>query len=266
MVLNVVGPLTRSVEDLTLALEVLAGPEAGEEAGWRLELPAPRHQNLEGFRVAVLRPLDLAPVDRATLQARDRVAETLAAAGATVQEASPDVEWEEYMRTYESLLAVMVTRDLKPEHRKRAAEEDRAHGPSIFSHAAGLEADAHTFLDWLDRREHYRQVWHEFFWNWDIVLAPIAQRPAWPDFIVPQPERFLNIDGQQTPYENFIAYPAVSTLPGLPATAFPVGLDPSGLPIGLQAIGPYLEDRTPLRFAALLSERIGGYAVPPGYA
>ena len=31
-----------------------------------------------------------------------------------------------------------------------------------------------------------------------------------------------------------------------------MGLSREGLPIGLQAIGPYLEDLTPIRFAALL--------------
>ena len=60
-------------------------------------------------------------------------------------------------------------------------------------------------------------------------------------------------------------YPALATLAGQPATAFPVGRTSGGLPMGLQAIGPYLEDRTPLRFAALVAQEIGGFARPPGY-
>jgi Asp-tRNA(Asn)/Glu-tRNA(Gln) amidotransferase A subunit family amidase len=41
----------------------------------------------------------------------------------------------------------------------------------------------------------------------------------------------------------------------------------SSLPIGLQAIGPYLEDRTPIRFAALVAAELGisGCHIPPGY-
>jgi amidase len=44
-----------------------------------------------------------------------------------------------------------------------------------------------------------------------------------------------------------------------------VGLTRSGLPIGLQAVGPYLEDRTPIRFAALVAREFGGFRRPPGY-
>ncbi len=58
-------------------------------------------------------------------------------------------------------------------------------------------------------------------------------------------------------------YPSLATLCGQPATVFPVGLAPDGLPVGLQVIGPYLEDHTPLRFAALVAERLGGYQPPP---
>jgi amidase len=62
-----------------------------------------------------------------------------------------------------------------------------------------------------------------------------------------------------------LVYPAVSTVAGQPATAFPVGRSHEGLPIGLQAIGPYLEDRTPLRFVSLLAREIGGFTPPEGY-
>jgi amidase len=48
----------------------------------------------------------------------------------------------------------------------------------------------------------------------------------------------------------------------LPATAVPVEWSPSDLPIGVRIIGPYLEDRTTITFAALLERKFGGF-VPP---
>jgi amidase len=60
-------------------------------------------------------------------------------------------------------------------------------------------------------------------------------------------------------------FPALATLSGQPATAFPVGLSRAGLPIGLQAIGPYLEDRTPMHFSALMAQEYGGFQQPAAY-
>ena len=44
-----------------------------------------------------------------------------------------------------------------------------------------------------------------------------------------------------------------------------MGRAKEGLPIGVQAIGPFLEDLTPIRFAALLAREIGAFTKPEGY-
>ena len=76
----------------------------------------------------------------------------------------------------------------------------------------------------------------------------------------------LEVGGRTILYDLGLVYPGIPTLAGQPATAFPVGLTRAGLPIGLQAIGPYLEDRTPIRFAALLEREFGGFTPPPRFA
>lgn len=45
----------------------------------------------------------------------------------------------------------------------------------------------------------------------------------------------------------------------------PAGKTASGLPVGIQILGPYLEDATPLRLAGLLARENGGFTPPPGY-
>jgi amidase len=57
----------------------------------------------------------------------------------------------------------------------------------------------------------------------------------------------------------------MATLACLPATAAPISLSRAGLPIGIQILGPYLEDRTPIAFAGLLEREFGGFVPPPGY-
>ena len=74
----------------------------------------------------------------------------------------------------------------------------------------------------------------------------------------------LDIDGQAYPYTDgcYVWGDPASTC-GLPATAVPIERSPSGLPIGVQIIGPYLEDRTPIAFAELLERELGGFVPPP---
>jgi len=71
---------------------------------------------------------------------------------------------------------------------------------------------------------------------------------------VAQYHRTTLVDGVRRPYLDGLQWPGVATVANLPATAVPTGRLIDGLPMGLQVIGPYLEDRTPLRFAQLAEQ------------
>jgi amidase len=62
-----------------------------------------------------------------------------------------------------------------------------------------------------------------------------------------------------------IQWPGLITLALLPSTVIPVGRTAGGLPVGVQIVGPYLEDRTTLAFAAEAERELGGFVPPPGY-
>ena len=51
----------------------------------------------------------------------------------------------------------------------------------------------------------------------------------------------------------------------VPAAVVPINCRNSPLPIGVQVIGPYLEDRTMLAFAAHIEREFGGFVPPPDY-
>jgi amidase len=135
----------------------------------------------------------------------------------------------------------------------------------------GMEACAGDYIVWNGKREGYRAAWRAFFRDWDVLLAPAINVLPYPHIDRPWPlddsdyTLTFDVGGRAVPYLDGLVYPALSTVAGQPATAFPVGRSREGLPIGLQAIGPYLEDRTPLRFTALLAHEIGGYVRPAGY-
>ncbi len=267
-VMGVQGPLARDAGDLELALDIVAGPDAGEDVAWRLKLPPARAERLRDFRVAILPAIDWQPVDAGIMDALERLARALRGAGVTVKDVSPDSfgDPRDHYRLYNSLLSVMVSSGQPDEERRRLASRLRALGDEfITAFAGGLEASAADYLAWHARREDYRESFRAFFRDWDILLTPVTIVPAFDHRRVPWMEDTLEVDGRIVPYARLGLYPSIATLSGQPATAFPFGLNNDGLPIGLQAIGPYLEDRTPIRFAVLVQQAFGGYQPPPGY-
>jgi amidase len=274
IVMGVQGPITRSAEDLELVLSVLAGPEVGEDVAWRVQLPRARHQKLSDFRVAVLPPIPWLPVDGEIEVAQQELAARLGRLGCTVKQAQPEGlgDHREHFALYRTLLAAMTSARLDDAAvQQRVAMFERVDDEFCRAHAKGLKGRAGELILWHGRREQIRAAWRAFFKDWDVVLAPAINVLPYPhiprSFPMDDSDLTLTFDigGRAVPYLNGLMYPALSTVAGQPATAFPVGTSRGGLPIGLQAIGPYLEDLTPIRFAALLAKEIGGFKRPPGY-
>src|SRR5437016_3134994 len=273
--MGVQGPLARSAEDLELALDVLAGPDTGEDTAWRLELPAARHTRLAEFRIAVLPPIDWLSVDGEITTSLDRLAAGLASAGATVKRAQPEIlgDLRRHHALYRMLLAAVTSARLPEEERQRRVEIWKTRDDE-FGQASlrGLRAGAAEYIGYFGQREQFRAAFRAFFREWDVLLAPITLGPAFPHVPKPYPpdakslHDTLEVGGRNVLYDLQLVYPGVATLAGQPATAFPLGLTRAGLPIGLQAIGPYLEDRTPIRFAGLVAREIGGFTPPPRFA
>ena len=274
VVMGVQGPLARSAEDLELALSVLAGPEVGEDVAWKVTLPAARRERLADFRVAVLPPIPWLPVDEQITAGLQDLAGRLARMGAMVKEIQPDGlgDHREYHGFYRTLLSAVTGARVDAETRRQRIAMFRAAGDDLSLGAArGLEGTAGDYLLWNGRREQHRAAWRAFFREWDVLLAPAINVLAYPHIARAWPaddsdlSLTFTVNGRSVPYLHGLCYPALSTVPGQPATAFPVGLSREGLPIGLQAIGPYLEDLTPIRFTALLAREIGGFRKPSGY-
>jgi amidase len=271
--LSVIGPMARSAADLELALDTIAGPdEARDGIAYRLSLPAARHQRLEDFRILVLDDHPLLPTETEVRSPLNRLSQKLVKAGAKVARQSallPDLAQSArlYMRLLMSALSERWPQDVYEQTeagaKALAANDTSLHAErvrgAVLSHREWAAADAARIL--LQRQ------WGELFREWDVVLAPPFATVAFPhDQAAPVPERNIEIDGKLFPYFDAMVWPGVATMPGLPATAAPIGLSERGLPTGVQIIGPYLEDRTPLAFAALMEREFGGFVPPPGYA
>jgi amidase len=271
--LAVIGPMARSATDLVLALDIIAGPDEEMNAlAYRLVLPPPRHQDLRSFRVVILDTHPLIPTASDVRSALATLAADLEKLGVkTARESSllPDLveSAKLYTRLLTSIFGAFLPLDQYLAVGKAAtalpASEDglaawRTRG-TVLSHRDWILADA--------ARVRLRRQWRELFREWDVVLCPPMPTIAFPhDHTPEQKDRRIAIDGQSYAYLDQIVWPGLATLPGLPATAAPIALAPTGLPIGVQIIGPYLEDRTTLRFAELIERAFGGFVAPVGLA
>jgi amidase len=113
-------------------------------------------------------------------------------------------------------------------------------------------------------RAQLRQQWRALFKEFDVVLCPPCSVPAFEhNHIDDMEQRTIDIDGKVLPYLSLIVWATLATPPGLPATVMPIGRTPAGLPVGVQIIGPFLEDRTTLAFAAHVEREFGGFEPPP---
>ena len=266
IVLGVQGPLARSMTDIELLFDVIAGPGEGEGVGWQLALPAARHDSLADFRVAVTPATTLAQPSAAMQAAVDDLASFLARAGAKVKRVMPAFDQRSYFADYLTLLTVITSLGQSRDEREEAARHAFVRDDELFAAiGTGFTIDAADFIGLLSRRERARAVWREFFIDWDVLICPTALDVAFEHQSGDQNDRVLSIDGQSVPYMLNIVYPMWAIHTGQPATAFPAGLSPSGLPLGLQAIGPYLGDRTTMRFAQLLEREWHSFEPPPGY-
>jgi amidase len=77
----------------------------------------------------------------------------------------------------------------------------------------------------------------------------------------------LHINKRDVPcLDALLPWVGLATVAYLPATIAPVGLTEDKLPVGIQIIGPYLEDHTPIHVAKLMEGVIGGFTPPPGFS
>ncbi|MFI9407092.1 amidase [Nocardia sp. NPDC052316] len=267
--LAVVGPMARTARDLTLLLDVMAGPDPLTfGVAYDLTLPPARHDRLGDFRVLVLDDHPVIPTGSAVRAGVRRVADALVEAGARVERHSPLLpDLTEAATLYMQLLMSNVAAS----HTAEAYDQLVRHAAGLSAHDESLDAARYRAMvfshrEWIEannRRELHRQGWRQLFGEFDAVVCPITPTPAFPhDHNGGLEARLIDIDGVDYPYFDQLVWAGVATMPGLPATAVPAGRSPEGLPVGVQIIGPMFEDRTPLRLAELLEQEIGGFQAP----
>jgi amidase len=270
--MEVAGPMARSAADLALELDVLAGPDPlWQGIGYKLALPPPRHEQLADYRVLVLDEHPLCPTASSVRGALDALADKLTKTGCQVSRNNPNQpNLARTTRDYVELLLAVFSLDLSPAERVKYAAEAEVLSPENQSlRAYDLRGITISHPEWIRAsrvRVGLRARWQALFQDIDVLLCPPMPTVAFPqDQSEPQDDRTIDIDDKRVPYLSQVAWCAIATPTGLPATVTPIGRDEYGLPIGVQIVGGFLDDRTTLKFAELIEREFGGFTPPPNY-
>jgi amidase len=262
--LAVAGPMARSAEDLDLGLRILAGPEPPDARAFTLNLPSPRHDHLKNFRIGYVLEDPAVRVSAETKSVIESAIRACERAGAAVKQGWPEnFVFAELLDTYFFLLGAFDFSMTPPERQQQLREHLEKRSDSM------ARGSLSSFAEWQTKnlkRLGYRAFWERYFQSVDVFLSPTVMTTAFPHDHGPIGDRMIPLpEGGAQPQLDMLAYISPATLTGCPATTVPAGLSKGGLPVGLQIMGPYLEDLTPITFAQLLACEIGGFQPPPGY-
>jgi amidase len=263
--LAVAGPMARSAGDLLAAMNILGGPVGWDAKAWRWELPLSRGRSLRDFRVGYVLDDPIAPLTPEMKSVLEPVITRLERAGAKLKAGWPaGYRPAELLDNYLFHLFAFLETGAPP----GAQEAQRKELANFKIPRAG--ASLSSFSDWQQqnhRRLAFRAQWQSYFEEVDVFLSPVAFTPAFPhDHSEPQGDRTIATPDGPRRYVELLNWIAAATLTGCPATSAPVGRTQGGLPVGIQIMGPYWEDATPITFAELLARETGGFMPPPGYA
>jgi amidase len=264
------GVQVRGPRDIIPALEATVGP-LNPDGGFSYTLAAPRATALKDFRVAVWADDPDCPVDKDVHRAIDDAVAALREAGAHVveQPSSIPVDIATSHDIFLNLVygAFSVDRStLSP--RSGAALAFRSLTNPRGDAAAAMRGTMQSHRAWLFRDAARREIaarWVAFFKEFDVLLLPVTPTAA-PGHHNKDHDRFartIDVEGAERSYWDQTKWSALANIAGAPATTMPITTNGDGLPIGIQAMGPAGGDRTTVEFAALLTESLGGYRIPP---
>jgi len=267
--------MARSAADLLAVLKVLGSPVDWDTKAWKWELPPARGRSLREFRVGYVLNDPIAPSTPEVEVVLEKAIQSLERTGATLKPGwPPGLQSAELLDNYRFLLDA-YTFSVAPPGEQIALRAVFANSQKPLSTGGTnnwfVEASAAlcSFAEWQRqnlRRLEFRSQWQAYFDQVDVFLSPVAFTAAFAhDHSEPQDQRTILTSSSVKPYFDMPNWSAPATLIGCPATVAPVGQTKAGLPVGIQIMGPYWEDATPITFAGLLAEELGGFTAPPGY-
>jgi amidase len=248
-------------------MRVIVRPGKTDRRAWRIELPPPRKTTLKEYKIGLWLDDPASPVDSRVAERLHVFVDELSRLTPHLADRRPNIDFSKSHAVYTGLSAALNGSTLPPAVFDRLCQEKTAlDGSNDAARSRFVRGATQLHREWVlahTGRIRLQQRWAAFFEDFDALLMPVAPVPAFPHDHRPFYERRVTVNGRDVSYVDALyAWPGLAGLAYLPATVMPAGLTSTGLPVGIQIVGPYLEDRTPIHLAALIEDALGGF-VPP---
>ena len=243
------GPMTRTVRDSALILQVLSGPDSRDIGCMKSEPPdflGALEQGVSGLRLAWSPDMGYAIVDPEVAETTSKAARLFEELGCTVEE--PGLSMEDPYPDLGIIFGVIA----------------------YTSYGRLLEAHAEEFTDYGLRiiedgrdtsvADYNRSLLHvlqlqarmeAFFERYDLLLTPTMAVPAFP---VGQHPRFIGGRPVKDPSTAYWPFTYAFNMTMQPAASIPCGFSSNGMPIGLHIVGRMGEETTVLRASAAFEQ------------
>jgi amidase len=243
-----IGPMARFVEDLTLALPILCGPDGRDPYAAPVPLGQPCEVDLSGLRVASFTHNGSHAADADTVAAIGAATEALKSAGVSVDDARPPG-----IERASGLFMAVLSADAGAGVRALLAEagttQTHAYMDDVLKIIGDTPLSAANFAGLLAEMDRFKAEMLSFMQDYDALLCPTTVSPAVPHgtFIGPQ-------------------WPGVASTYQFNLTGWPAAVVRAGqsgdLPIGVQiAARPWRED-VALAIAQQVQDALGGWQAP----
>ncbi|MGN6527249.1 MAG: amidase [Burkholderiaceae bacterium] len=250
---DTVGPITRTVRDAALMLDVIAGPDAHDSVSCAAPARATALQlerDMAGTRVWVLPASERHSIESDVLAIYDRALATMEGMGMHLVDRPLPQSCTESMRIAGSLMSAegyALVGEL-------FEQDELVFDPHVRRRIlAGRKIDAAQYIELLQMRDKARDAMLAAMRGVDVCCFPTNAITAIP---------ISEVDEASTPLSRFGRFVNLFDLCSL---ALPAGLSSAGLPVSIQVIGRPLDEPTVLQVGHAFERATPWHlAAPPG--
>lgn len=233
-----VGPLTRSVKDAALMLDVLAGSEDYDCEG----------ATLDGMKIGVTRDFFFDGCEE-VISVVDEALDTLTELGIKLIDIDiPDVEQASKEARVTFAEANAVHADSLRENPQGFSEELRGR----LAESAGISEARYARAQQF--RREFTESCEALMSKCDVLVAPTATIAAAP--IADRPADYRRHGWKNTGISDFTGQPSVS---------IPCGFTDKGMPVGIMFTGRLFEDKRVLQIGHAIQQATDWYRAPPEF-